>query len=71
MSEDFLSEKLRAEDIILGSLGYGEEAHIVSITPRENGFIGIGVFNDGEKFFFESEEQLSELEVWALQVLLL
>lgn len=69
MNDDFLSETQRAEDIILGSLGYGEEAHIVLIESTENGFKGVGVFDDGETFDFESEDELTELDLWALEVL--
>lgn len=70
MSEDFLSEELRAEDIILGSLGFGEDAHIISIRAVDGGFVGIGRWADGEEFDFESDSELSELEMWALGVLL-
>jgi hypothetical protein len=71
VSKDFLDEKTRAEDIILGSLGYGEEATLISVTTTEAGFEGIGHWDDGEEFSFESEEgvALDELEKWALSVL--
>ena len=70
MNEDFLSEKIRAEDIILGSLGFGEEAHIISIEKTKDGFSGIAVFQDGEEFSFCSEDELTEFEIWALGVLI-
>ncbi|RIL07916.1 MAG: hypothetical protein DCC75_09615 [Proteobacteria bacterium] len=69
-SESFLDERTRAEDIILGALGFGEDARIVKISRTEGGFCGSGCFNDGEKFDFENQEALSELEEWALEVLL-
>jgi hypothetical protein len=64
------NQVLRAEDIILGSLGFGEEARIVSIESCEGGFRGKGEFSDGEVFDFESSEPLSQIEEWALRELL-
>lgn len=60
---------IRAEDILLGSLGFGEEARIVSIKRTEKGFAGRGCFDDGEEFDFESEDELGSLELWALGIL--
>lgn len=65
-----LSPRVRAEDILLGSLGFGEEARIESIERTDSGYRGTGVWPDGERFDFESEEQLEELDEWALSVLL-
>ena len=67
---DDLSPQIRAEDIILGSLGYGEEARIVSIERTPDGYQGVGRWLDGEEFSFESEDDLEELEEWALEILL-
>lgn len=66
-----LDQRTRAEDIILGALGYGEGAKIISIKKVENGkgFCGTGCWVDGEQFEFQSEDELSVLEVWALGVL--
>lgn len=69
-TDDILKERTRAEDILLGALGYGEDAHIVSIKRTESGFCGEGCFSDGERFGFSSEEELTDLEKWALGVLL-
>ena len=70
MKEDFLSdEKTRAEDILLGSLGFGEEAKIVEVSVTENRYVGKGAFPDGESFEFESDGNLSAAEIWALKVL--
>lgn len=69
MKEDYLSERNRAEDIILGSLGFGEEASIVSVTLTSQGYQGTGRWPDGEEFQFESDEEPGELERWALKVL--
>ncbi|MBX7143415.1 MAG: hypothetical protein K1X79_03110 [Oligoflexia bacterium] len=67
--EDFLAERARAEDIILGSLGFGEEASIVSVEILPQGFRGLGRWQDGETFDFESNEELTDLESWALKIL--
>ena len=56
MSEDCLDEQTRAEDILLGSLGLGEDAHIIKIIDLEDSYRGIAVWSDGEEFEFESEE---------------
>jgi hypothetical protein len=67
---DDLSPRVRAEDIILGSLGFGEEARIVSIARTPSGYRGVASWPDGEKFEFESEDDLEDLDRWALGVLL-
>ena len=69
MKDDFLSERSRAEDIILGSLGFGEEASVLTIELTPAGYKGVGRWPDGETFDFESDEQPGELEKWALKVL--
>lgn len=69
MADDFLSERVRAEDIILGSLGYGEEARLVSIEKTNQGFRGVGAWSDGEKFAFENDDVIDDLQQWALQIL--
>jgi hypothetical protein len=67
--ENCLDERTRAEDIILGSLGFGEEATIISIEASNDGFRGQGRWSDGQTFEFASEEELSELESWAIRIL--
>lgn len=67
---DDLSPQVRAEDIILGALGYGEEARIVSIQRTPHGFSGIGKWADGEQFSFENDDELDELTEWALGIVL-
>lgn len=67
---DDLSPHVRAEDIILGALGYGEEARIVSIERTPEGFRGIGRWADGEEFAFENDDEVDELTEWALQIVL-
>jgi hypothetical protein len=67
--DDFLDERQRAEDILLGSLGFAEEAKIVFVERAEVGYRGTGAFTDGERFEFSSEEELGELEEWALSIL--
>lgn len=68
--EEELSERVRAEDILLGSIGYGEGASLVSLTPTSRGYAGVGRWADGEEFEFECDEELDELQQWALGVLL-
>lgn len=70
MAEDFLDERTRAEDILLGSVGYGEDAQIVVLERTSSGYCGRGKFQDGEEFDFESDGELDSLEIWALEVLL-
>lgn len=70
MVEDFLSERIRAEDIILGSLGYGEDAKIISIEKTKDGFRGTASWPDGENFSIENDDELDNLQQWALTVLL-
>jgi len=67
---DDLSPQVRAEDIILGSLGFGEEARIVSIERTPPGYKGIARWSDGEQFSFESDDEVDELTEWALTILL-
>lgn len=67
---DDLSPQVRAEDIILGSLGFGEEARVVSIERTPEGYRGIGRWADGEEFPFESDDELDDLQDWALGILL-
>lgn len=67
---DDLSPQVRAEDIILGSLGFGEEARVVSIERTPEGYRGIGRWADGEEFPFESDDELDDLQEWALGILL-
>jgi hypothetical protein len=66
---DDLSPQTRAEDILLGSLGFGEEAKILTVERTSQGYRGIGVWPDGEKFQFENDDELDALQVWALGVL--
>lgn len=63
-------ERSRAEDILLGALGYGEDAQIDLLEPTKTGFKGQGHFTDGESFSFENDGELSDLEQWALGILL-
>lgn len=70
MKDELLDERKRAEDILLGALGFGEDARILEIQRTEQGYMGKGVWSDGDEFTFVSEEALSELEEWALHLLL-
>ena len=68
--DDFLKEDRRAEDILLGTLGLGEDAKIISIERTSGGYRGKGLWPDGDEFDFESEDSLDELQEWALKVIL-
>lgn len=68
--DDDLSPQSRAEDILLGSLGFGEEAKILSVERTPQGYRGVGVWPDGEKFKFENDDELDPLQVWALGVVI-
>lgn len=68
--DSFLDEKTRAEDIILGSLGFGEEAKIITIKRTADGFTGTGLWADGDSFTFENDDDLDELQEWALTILI-
>lgn len=69
MNDIILDERARAEDILLGALGFGEAAHIVEVLRSETGYRGRGRFDDGESFDFESDEELDEIQLWALKIL--
>ncbi|NLF26181.1 MAG: hypothetical protein GX589_11075 [Deltaproteobacteria bacterium] len=69
MVEDFLDEETRAEDILLGSVGIDGDAKIVNVELRGMGYRGIARWPDGEVAEFESEDELNELEAWAIEIL--
>ncbi len=69
MVEEFLKEENRAQDILLGSLGIGEEAVIVSLETSADGYKGVARWADGETFPFASDEPPDELQQWAITVL--
>ncbi|RMG43871.1 MAG: hypothetical protein D6719_02970 [Candidatus Dadabacteria bacterium] len=68
-NEDFLEATVRAEDILLGSLGFGEEARLLWVELTACGYRGRAVWPDGEEFDFESDEEPDDLQLWALGVL--
>lgn len=59
----------RAEDILLGGLGFGSEAKIIEVRLKADHFSGTGCWQDGEEFTFESEEKATDLELWAIETL--
>lgn len=69
MAEDCLNERTRAEDVLLGSLGFDSDARIVEVRIEGSQFVGIAEWSDGDRFSFESEDELTELEIWAVGVL--
>ncbi|MFO0416171.1 MAG: hypothetical protein ACK5Y6_02685 [Pseudomonadota bacterium] len=66
---DDLSPQARAEDILLGSLGFGEDARLLSVERTAEGYRGVAAWPDGESFSFQSEDDLDQLQLWALSVL--
>lgn len=68
MADEFLNEITRAEDILLGALGFDGDASIVSLRVTEAGYEGEGVWPDGETFSFESDWEPDELELWAISI---
>ena len=69
MADDFLNERTRAEDIILGALGFDSDARILSVSLADDGFVGTATWSDGEEFEFESDDDVTEIERWAIEVL--
>lgn len=67
---DGLDERTRAEDILLGSLGFGEGATILSLERCGRGYAGRGRYSDGEEFEFSSDDELDQLQEWALLVII-
>ncbi|MCO6432385.1 MAG: hypothetical protein J5J00_16140 [Deltaproteobacteria bacterium] len=70
MKEEILTERIRAEDILLGSLGFAEDASIVTVELTPAGYRGTGKWQDGEQFNFVCEDDVDELQRWALKVLI-
>lgn len=69
MPAEKLDRFTRAEDILLGALGYDESASILEVHATDHGYAGSGRYSDGETFDFESTEELQSLEMWALDVM--
>jgi hypothetical protein len=69
MDNELDDERVRAEDVLLGSLGYGEGARVLTVCRTTEGYCGRGAWHDGEEFEFESEGALEYLEEWALGIL--
>ena len=67
-TEEF-SELSRAEDILLGSMGYGEGAKLANVTIAGDQITLHGEFSDGEAFSADIDQELSDLEHWALNIL--
>jgi len=68
-NDSWLSERQRAEDIILGGLGFGEDVTILEIKNSTFGFKGKAMYRDGSRIDIRNDDQLSELEIWALTIL--
>ena len=66
---DGLDELTRAHDIILGSLGIGGEAKVLEVSITKIGYAGRASWSDGEEFDFESDDELTDLESWAIEII--
>jgi hypothetical protein len=62
---------LRAEDILLGSLGYGEDAKLTALYHVGSALHGSVTFSDGLQDLFQLDDELTELERWAVNHLLI
>ena len=71
MSEDFLDERVRAEDIILGSCGFGEDAELLTLEVSTSSLVIHGRWrDDGDEFeHVEELDELDDLQRWAVGVL--
>jgi hypothetical protein len=67
--EDWEDELVRAQDILLGTHGFGEEARLLELKVSDRGYSGRGMFQNGDHFEFSSDEELDELECWAVEIL--
>lgn len=68
--KDCLNEATRAEDILLGALGFDCEAKIIDVELTPEGYRGHARWSDEEEVFdFESDVEADELEIWAVNIL--
>lgn len=68
MDKFLLDQRRRAEDILLGSLGFAEGASIVSLEKSNRGYKGTAIWEEGDTFVFECEDDLDKLQDWAVSV---
>ena len=67
---DELSELSRAEDILLGALGYSDDAKLEEVHLTEHEITLHGIFlSDGEKFVVNYDCECGALEEWAIEIL--
>ena len=67
---DQLLELSRAEDILLGALGFSDDACLEKVILRDGKIFLEGVFrSDGEKFSVQYDCDRGALEDWAIEVL--
>jgi hypothetical protein len=69
-AEEQLDELTRAEDILLGALGFDGDACIVSLEVVGDCYRGLGRWPDGEEFEFSSDWSPDDLEQWAIGVVM-
>jgi hypothetical protein len=68
-AEEQLDEITRAEDILLGALGFDGDAKIITLVCDAEGYRGTGSWPDGDSFDFSSDWTPDELELWAIEIL--
>ena len=66
---EVITERDRAEDILLGTLGYGQDARLITVERIPNGYKGSGSWSDGEEFSFSWDDGLDDMQEWALGLL--
>lgn len=69
IKDSWLKAHVRAEDIILGSIGLGDDAKLQWVKRTDDGFAGEAKWSDGEVFTFQSDDEMTELEQWAIELL--
>lgn len=70
MDKFLLDQRRRAEDILLGSLGFAEGASILSLEKCGKRYKGTGTWDEGGTFVFESDDDLDQLQDWAIEIFL-
>jgi len=69
-SSEELSEISRSEDILLGAMGFSEDARLKRVVvKREEVFLEGSFTSDGETFVSKFDGEFGPLESWALEIL--
>lgn len=69
-TEEELSDLSRAEDILLGAMGYSDDAKLEKVKILGEQIFLNGAFrSDGESFSVKFDCERGKLEDWALEIL--